>query len=250
MGAGRRSSEPARSRRWRPRARWIVDGALLAAAAALLVQQGGSLRDAYDGWHRERSLRERAASRWSELTGSPSGEHVEDARTNGPVLVEFTDYRCPFCQRAQQALDSLSLVPVGPGRAAGGRAGSRPDPGLRRVVRHLPIASLHPDAPLLARVSLCAEADPAFPAVHRALYDAPSPASDAALTRLLASAGVVRPDAVLRCAASPTAAERLRDDLRLAAELRLRATPTLLARDAVHEGTLSVARLREMLRLP
>jgi len=99
-------------------------------------------------------------------------------------------------------------------------------------------------------VSVCAESDPAFPEVHRALYDAPSPASDGALTDLLVDAGVARPETVLRCARSPAADERIRDDLRLAAELGLRATPTFRARGAVHEGTLSVGRLREMLRLP
>jgi protein-disulfide isomerase len=218
-----------------------------------------------DAWLAGRRTRAELADRWPEIVSG--GGVLGRGRADGPTLVEFTDYRCPFCARAQAEVDAV----LGDGA------------GVRVVVRHLPLDALHPDAPALARVAVCAEADPAFPAIHRALFHAPDPgpgrpvgsadgdglghgdrpdprerlgvgdhprAGDRALRKLLAGAGAADPDSLLLCARSERAARRVRADVRMAVALGLDGTPTFLTRRRVEPGVLSAERLREMLGLP
>ena len=79
------------------------------------------------------------------------------------VVVEFSDYECPFCARAHEQLALL--------RAA------RPD--LEIVRRHFPLdaacnpavkRSIHPSACGLARAAICADAQGRFPQMDDALF--------------------------------------------------------------------------------
>lgn len=225
-----------------------VDVVLLLVAAWLLLGPRGPLRLELEGWLADRRQARLVGDHWDALVakeatpGGPSGGGApgdEGAATT--VLVEFTDYRCPFCRTAQEALDTVLL--------------DRPD--VRVVVRHLPMEELHPDAPLLARVSVCAERDPAWPAVHRALFDVrPSDAHDPrpdphetgrTVSDALARAGAADPQAVLRCAEGVEAHRRVDRDRELARRLGVNATPTFLRPGRVAVGVLSPEALREML---
>ena len=148
-----------------------------------------------------------------------------------PTLVVFGDYRCPYCRAAQAEVDAFLAD----------------RPGVRVVVRQLPVEALHPDAPRLARVAACAEGDPAFPAVHRFLYGAPRGAADGALTGLLARAGVADPGAVLDCAGSERAHDRVRTDVELARHLGVRGTPTFVGPGGAHLGAAGRSRLEALL---
>ncbi len=77
---------------------------------------------------------------------------------NAPiVVVEFSDFQCPFCKRFydetyQQLMDAY------PGK-------------IRFVYRHLPLTSIHPEAFPAAEASMCANEQSAFPKYHDKLFE-------------------------------------------------------------------------------
>lgn len=73
------------------------------------------------------------------------------------VIVEFSDFQCPFCKRFydetyQQLMDAY------PGK-------------IRFVYRHLPLTSIHPEAFPSAEASTCANEQNAFQEYHNKLFE-------------------------------------------------------------------------------
>jgi protein-disulfide isomerase len=89
-----------------------------------------------------------------ETEGRP-GRGPEDAPV---VIVEFTDYGCPFCRRHADS----TLVPLL------AEYGDR----VRYVVRNFPILSLHPQAGIAAEAAECAHDQDRFWELHGALFAA------------------------------------------------------------------------------
>lgn len=67
----------------------------------------------------------------------------------GPLLIEYGDYECPYCARADQLLAELPV---------------------RRVFRHFPVVSKHPRARVLAAAAEAAALQGRFWEFHDALY--------------------------------------------------------------------------------
>ncbi len=65
------------------------------------------------------------------------------------VVVEFSDYQCPYCKQAHQVLDSVV-------REVGGTL----------VYRHMPLTLIHPEAEGAARAAICAERQGRFREMH------------------------------------------------------------------------------------
>lgn len=227
-GSWRRPGRDAPLRGWGVR---LLDVALLGGILWLLTRPGSGPRGFLEEIRTDRHESRVLEAAWPALLRGPAlGSPADDAAT----VVMFTDYRCPFCRQAQDVVDAVLE--------------SRPD--VRVVVRHLPLRSLHPDAPLLALVSICAEDDPAWPEVHRALPEWPQreeEGKDAAGRAILVGAGLEDPAEVLHCVDSEAARRRLREDTELAARLGLRATPTFVGAGSLEAGALSPERLTEML---
>jgi protein-disulfide isomerase len=72
------------------------------------------------------------------------------------VLVEFSDYQCPFCKRWYDEVYQ-QLLAAYPGK-------------IRLVYRNLPLTSLHPDAMSAAVATLCAEEQSSFWQFHDKLF--------------------------------------------------------------------------------
>ena len=64
-------------------------------------------------------------------------------------MIEYGDYECPYCARADELLAGLPV---------------------RRVFRHFPVASKHPRAPALAHAAEAAAAQSAFWEMHDSLF--------------------------------------------------------------------------------
>jgi len=112
------------------------------------------------------------------------------APTLGPngapvTIVEFTDYQCPFCHRAQATIDQVMSTYAGK---------------VQLVHRDFPLEG-HPQAFPAARASRCAGEQGKFWDYHRSLMAAPGPMDEADLQSRAASLKL-DPGAFATCLAS------------------------------------------------
>ncbi len=73
------------------------------------------------------------------------------------VIVEFSDFQCPFCKRFQDETAKQLLA-------------AYPDK-IRFVYRHLPLTSIHPEAFPSAEASMCANEQNAFWEYHDKIFE-------------------------------------------------------------------------------
>jgi len=73
------------------------------------------------------------------------------------VIVEFSDFQCPFCKRFYDETYQ-QLLSAYPGK-------------IRFVYRHLPLTSIHPEAFPSAEASMCANEQNAFAEYHDKLFE-------------------------------------------------------------------------------
>lgn len=146
------------------------------------------------------------------------------------VVVEFSDYECPFCAVAHEEAKALLAV--------------RPDVTLVR--RHFPLDSdcnpavtraIHPAACRLARAGICAEEQGKLPAMDDALFrnqQAKRPVEEVAVAAGLDLQGF------RRCLSSPATDARLRSDIEAGVRVGLTATPTYVVGGRPYAGKLPV----------
>lgn len=87
----------------------------------------------------------------------PTRDHVRGDPDAIVTVVEYADFECPFCGRAEPTIRELMQ-----------NAGAD---HLRYVFRHLPLADVHPHAQLAAEASEAAAAQGAFWEMHDRLYE-------------------------------------------------------------------------------
>jgi len=151
------------------------------------------------------------------------------APRSGPtIIVEFSDYECPFCAKAHDELKAL--------------VASRPD--VKVVKRHFPLdascnpmikRTMHPEACRLARAAICAERQGRFPEMDDALF-----ANQQAKRPVEELAGAIGLDlpAFRACLTAPETARRLSEDVATGIQIGLRATPTYVVNGVQYTGTL------------
>jgi protein-disulfide isomerase len=131
------------------------------------------------------------------------------------ILIEFTDYQCPFCSRhVQQTLPQIERDYVNPGQ-------------VRYVVRDFPLESIHKEALKAAEAAHCAGEQGQYWQMHDQLF-----ASQNSLgwDDLSAHAGKLGLDVqgFQRCLDSDKYAAKIRQDLAEAQKMGIQATPTFL----------------------
>lgn len=84
------------------------------------------------------------------------------------VLVEFSDYQCPYCRRWHQEVYQ-PLLNAYPGQ-------------IRLVYRHLPLTSIHPEAQPAAEAAMCANEQNAYWPFHEKLFASDSLGTSTYLT--------------------------------------------------------------------
>ncbi len=152
------------------------------------------------------------------------------------TLVEFSDYQCPFCQRAERQVRALL----------------EENPTTLRVVhRQFPLdpacnpaipRPMHPRACALALAALCAGDQGAFWPMNDAIFAAEDKVSldlDELARRLGLDAA-----SFSRCLGSEGARARLRRDIDAGIQLKVQATPTFLVGDEALPSGLPLAEIR------
>jgi protein-disulfide isomerase len=143
--------------------------------------------------------------------------------------VVFSDFQCPFCAKfAAETWPKFKAQYVDTGQ-------------VRVAYRHLPLVALHPRALRAAEAAECAGRQGKFWEMHDALFNDPSDLSDegfAAFGKRL----LLKSDSFGRCL-DGEAAERIRRDTELAAQLGIRATPTFIVGVTRHDETVKALKV-------
>ena len=145
------------------------------------------------------------------------------------VLVEFSDFQCPFCGRhAKQTLPQIERDYVATGK-------------LRYVMRNLPLEQIHPDALRAASAAECAGDQGKYWAMHAKLFGNQQALSTDDLVRYAQEAGV-EPGAFRQCVESDTHADKIRQDLNDALAVGVNSTPTFFLGFPEGDGKVKIVR--------
>jgi protein-disulfide isomerase len=145
------------------------------------------------------------------------------------VLVEYSDFECPYCGRhAQSTYQELQRQFVDAGK-------------VKYVFRHLPLEQLHKAAPKAAEAAECAHDQGKFWEFHDRLF---ANQQALALSDLSAHARAVGLDLpkFQSCLLEGKMAARISSDLAEAARFELTGTPAFLIGELQADGTVRVSR--------
>ncbi len=143
------------------------------------------------------------------------------------TIVEFFDYRCPYCKQVQPALQKLL----------------QQDPQLRIVYKELPV--LGPASVTAAHAALAARKQGKYEAFHAAMMAARGQITEATIDRVAASAGLDL-DQLKKDLASPEIEQAIKDNLALADALDIHGTPAFIVGDHIVPGAVELDALKEM----
>lgn len=143
-------------------------------------------------------------------------------RPDAPVkIVEFSDFQCPFCARAQEVIEKVRR--------------RHPD-RVAVVFRHFPLDAIHPHARTAALASECAAEQGRFHAYHDALFARQDSIGTRPWEAFAADAGLRDLPAFRQCVDSRRHAAAVERDARVAAELELEVTPSLIVNGELRPG--------------
>jgi protein-disulfide isomerase len=154
----------------------------------------------------------------SPIAGNPKGD---------VTLVEFFDYRCPYCKQVEPALEKM----IGDDRQ------------LRFVYKEFPV--LGPDSEIAARVALAARKQGKYDAFHRAMMLTGGHIDEAVIYKIAASVGL-DVDKLKQDAKSPEIDKVLKANLELGALLDLSGTPSFIVGDTIVPGAVSGDALKQL----
>ena len=157
-----------------------------------------------------------------------AGAPAKGSSTAPVTIVEFSDFQCPFCGRHfRDTYGQLDREYIATGK-------------VRYVFRHLPLERIHPQAFKASEAAECAGAQKRFWEMHDVLFANQQALMPADLAR---HAQGLKLDAAAftACMAGQTAA-RIRQDMTLAVEAGVRATPTFILGTTLPDGRVKVVR--------
>jgi protein-disulfide isomerase len=163
------------------------------------------------------------------LTGPPNFDiDIAGAATRGRpdaklVLVEFSDFQCPFCGRyTRDTLPQVERDYVESGK-------------IRYVFRHFPLERLHPLALRASEAGDCAHQQGKFWQMHTRLFGNQQALSEVDLTRSAESLGLNMPSFQQCMASQSTSPVRVRQDQTEGSRAGITGTPTFFI------GTMTAA---------
>jgi Na+/H+ antiporter NhaA len=163
----------------------------------------------------------------------PQRDHLRGP-TEAPVtLVEYGDYECPYCGRAEPVVRQL-LAEFGD--------------ELRYVFRHLPLEDVHPHAQLAAEAAEAAGAQGRFWEMHDLLFAHQDALEPADLRRYAEELGL-DVDRFWEEVRSRAYARRIAEDVRSAEESGVAGTPTFFVNGRRHQGAYDAETLGDVVRL-
>ncbi len=156
----------------------------------------------------------------SPVLGNPDGD---------VTLVEFFDYRCPYCRKV--TADLMDAV--------------EKDGGIRLVFKEFPI--LGPDSIVAARAALAAAAQDRYRDFHLALMTTPGQLDEATILALAGDLGL-DVERLRKDMASDSVERQIRDNHRLGQALQINGTPAFVVGNEIVPGAVPMQQLLELVR--
>jgi len=164
-----------------------------------------------------------------EVSAGGAARGPADARV---TIVEFSDFQCPYCQKAKPVLDEVE---------------SRHPKDVRIVYRHLPLDSLHPRARPSAEAAACAAEGNKFWEYHDRLFANNRALTDTDLRKYAVEVGLDTAafDECVRTRRHQAAVEA---DVQEAKKLGITGTPAFVVNGIVLSGLKSADELDALIR--
>jgi protein-disulfide isomerase len=153
----------------------------------------------------------------SPIAGNPKGD---------VTIVEFFDYRCPYCKQVEPAIDALL----------------REDGRIRLVYKEFPV--LGPDSVYASRAALASRKQGKYGKFHDAMM-AQKGTLDASVVMQLAAAAGLDIDKLKADMGSPDIEAVIKRNYALAQALEIHGTPAFVIGDEMVPGAIDIAALRQ-----
>ena len=189
--------------------------------------------EALDAYQAKKDEEERSAkaqtltSRAEEIFRSASSPVIGNAQGD-VTLVEFFDYQCGYCKRAQPDLERLV----------------KQDSGLKVVLKEFPI--LGPASVTAARASLAAQKQDKYLDFHTKLMGFKGPLTDEVVYTVAGQVGLDL-DKLKRDMNDPSVVSELRDNMDLAQKLGVQGTPAFVINDQIIPGAVGFDALKSQI---
>ena len=167
------------------------------------------------------------AARHHEVFDDPDAPIAGNPKGNAS-LVEFFDYRCPYCKQVEPSLEALLTE----------------DRNLRLVYKEFPV--LGPESVSAARAALAARKQDKYDAMHHALMALKGQIDEAAIFRVASSAGL-DVERLKRDMPAPDIDRMLKANASLASALDIRGTPGFVIGDEIVPGAISLQALKGLI---
>jgi predicted DsbA family dithiol-disulfide isomerase len=163
------------------------------------------------------------------IAGSGHAQGPEDAKV---IVVEFSDYECPFCRRAEPVVEQMLKEYAG---------------RVRFEYRHFPLESLHKNARAAAAAAICADEQGKFWAYHGHLFGDGNQGFGP--EQLLAYAQPTGLDvaAFQKCLASNQADARIDADLEAGRAAGVSGTPAFFVNGIPFSGAIPIEEFRKVI---
>lgn len=155
----------------------------------------------------------------AQIGGNPKGD---------VTIVEFFDYRCPYCKEVQPHLESLL----------------KSDHNLRIIYKEFPI--LGPTSVYASKLALAARAQGKYLAFHRAMMDTKGTITDAVVDKVAKSVGIDMARAK-KDMTRPGIEAVIKKDYALADALKIDGTPAFIIAGRLFDGALNMDQLKQLL---
>lgn len=155
----------------------------------------------------------------SPVAGNPKGD---------VTLVEFFDYRCPYCKQVEPSLEAL----IGE------------DHQLRFVYKEMPV--LGPVSVVAARVALAARNQGKYDAFHKAMMNTKGQIDEAAVFKVAGSVGLDI-DRLKHDMNAPEVQQAIKANLDLAEALEIRGTPGFIIGEEIVPGAVDLGTLKQLI---
>jgi Na+/H+ antiporter NhaA len=159
----------------------------------------------------------------------PARDHVRGPEDALVTLVEYGDFECPYCGRAEQAIREL-LASFGD--------------DVRYVWRHLPLNDVHPNAQIAAEASEAAAVQGHFWDMHATLLRHQGELRPSHLTSYATELGL-DPDRLIDDLRHHEFTRRISEDVASADESGVSGTPTFFINGRRHYGAYDIGTLTE-----